>query len=158
MGPPDPAGLAAVNPTNPQSWNRYSYVLNNPLALVDPSGLCPGGLAEYRYTGDSEQRSSGGGPSMADFEAEPAPQFSSSCPGFTDQGGGGGVFVDGVNLTGIPGLVGGSDSNAVCPNGNCGIFNLAQTGANGHQYWIWPSIDGYTYVNASNGDEVENSE
>ena len=40
---PDPAGTAAVNPENPQSWNRYAYVLNNPLALVDPIGLsdCP---------------------------------------------------------------------------------------------------------------------
>lgn len=36
---PDPAGLAAVDPTNPQSWNRYAYVVNNPLALVDPFGL-----------------------------------------------------------------------------------------------------------------------
>jgi RHS repeat-associated protein len=36
---PDPAGLAAVNPANPQSWNRYAYVTNNPLALVDPMGL-----------------------------------------------------------------------------------------------------------------------
>ena len=36
---PDPAGLASVNPSNPQSWNRYSYVLNNPLGLIDPSGL-----------------------------------------------------------------------------------------------------------------------
>jgi RHS repeat-associated protein len=24
---PDPAGLAAVDPTNPQSWNRYAYVV-----------------------------------------------------------------------------------------------------------------------------------
>jgi len=36
---PDPAGLAAVDPSSPQSWNRYAYVLNNPLALIDPSGL-----------------------------------------------------------------------------------------------------------------------
>ncbi len=36
---PDPAGLAAVDPSNPQSWNRYAYVLNNPLALVDPTGM-----------------------------------------------------------------------------------------------------------------------
>jgi RHS repeat-associated protein len=36
---PDPAGLAAVDPTNPQSWNRYAYVTNNPLALIDPQGL-----------------------------------------------------------------------------------------------------------------------
>lgn len=35
---PDPAGLAAVDPTTPQSWNRYAYVMNNPLALVDPFG------------------------------------------------------------------------------------------------------------------------
>ena len=36
---PDQAGLAAVDFSNPQSWNRYAYVLNNPLAYVDPSGL-----------------------------------------------------------------------------------------------------------------------
>ena len=35
---PDPAGLAAVDPTNPQSWNRYAYVQNSPLNLVDPFG------------------------------------------------------------------------------------------------------------------------
>lgn len=38
---PDPAGPAAVDPANPQSWNRYAYALNNPLAMTDPSGLCP---------------------------------------------------------------------------------------------------------------------
>jgi RHS repeat-associated protein len=36
---PDPAGLAAVSLDNPQSWNRYAYVLNNPLSAVDPLGL-----------------------------------------------------------------------------------------------------------------------
>jgi RHS repeat-associated protein len=36
---PDPAGTAAVDPSNPQSWNRYAYVLNNPLAAIDPDGL-----------------------------------------------------------------------------------------------------------------------
>lgn len=36
---PDPAGLASVNPAFPQSWNRYAYVLNNPLRAIDPLGL-----------------------------------------------------------------------------------------------------------------------
>jgi RHS repeat-associated protein len=36
---PDPAGLAAVDLTNPQSLNRYAYVGNNPTTLTDPSGL-----------------------------------------------------------------------------------------------------------------------
>ena len=37
---PDPVGLAAVDPTNPQTWNRYAYVANNPLVATDPSGAC----------------------------------------------------------------------------------------------------------------------
>jgi len=37
---PDPAGFAAADPTNPQSWNRYSYVYNFTNSLTDPSGLC----------------------------------------------------------------------------------------------------------------------
>jgi RHS repeat-associated protein len=36
---PDPAGAAAVDITNPQSWNSYAYVLNHPISLLDPSGL-----------------------------------------------------------------------------------------------------------------------
>jgi RHS repeat-associated protein len=36
---PDPAGVGAANPANPQSWNRYAYVINSPLAMTDPLGL-----------------------------------------------------------------------------------------------------------------------
>jgi RHS repeat-associated protein len=35
---PDPDN-AGARPWAPQSWNAYSYVLNNPLKYVDPSGL-----------------------------------------------------------------------------------------------------------------------
>jgi RHS repeat-associated protein len=35
---PDPL-LSSGRPSNPQMWNRYSYALNNPLKIVDPTGL-----------------------------------------------------------------------------------------------------------------------
>jgi RHS repeat-associated protein len=31
--------LASARTGTPQSWNRFSYVLNNPLKLIDPTGL-----------------------------------------------------------------------------------------------------------------------
>ena len=36
---PDPAGMSVADASNPQSWNLYAYVLNNPLSLIDPDGL-----------------------------------------------------------------------------------------------------------------------
>jgi len=32
--------MASANPVNPQTLNRYTYTGNNPVNLVDPSGLC----------------------------------------------------------------------------------------------------------------------
>src|SRR6185437_2908076 len=36
---PDPAGLGAVDPNDPQTWNRYAYVQNNPASTFDLLGL-----------------------------------------------------------------------------------------------------------------------
>ena len=81
---PDPAGMAAANPANPQSWNRYAYVLNKPLTLVDPNGMgveCIGGTAF-----DVESTYSDG--QLVDTTYTPL----GSCPdgGGGDQSGGGG--------------------------------------------------------------------
>jgi RHS repeat-associated protein len=35
---PDPL-LNSGRPSNPQTWNRYAYALNNPLNIIDPTGL-----------------------------------------------------------------------------------------------------------------------
>jgi len=37
---PDPL-MASAHVSNPQTWNRYSYALNNPLRITDPEGLYP---------------------------------------------------------------------------------------------------------------------
>jgi RHS repeat-associated protein len=50
---PDPYS-GSYDPSNPQSYNRYSYALNNPAGMTDPSGLFTNGA----YCGDS---CSGGG-------------------------------------------------------------------------------------------------
>ena len=36
---PDPSGLLAQHPEDPQSWNLYAYARNNPLSNIDPDGL-----------------------------------------------------------------------------------------------------------------------
>jgi hypothetical protein len=41
---PDPAGLASVDPSNPQTWNpRFASVANNPSNSIDPLALCGSG-------------------------------------------------------------------------------------------------------------------
>ncbi|MBV9145235.1 MAG: hypothetical protein JO065_04920, partial [Acidobacteria bacterium] len=56
---PDPY-LGSMDLSNPQSLNRYSYVLNNPMNAVDALGLCGSGQ-------DGDPPCSTGGPCEAEF-------------------------------------------------------------------------------------------
>jgi hypothetical protein len=58
---PDPSGLAYADPTNPQSLNLYSYVLNNPLHNIDPSGMeCVWDDGSYDSADDKQTGSASG--------------------------------------------------------------------------------------------------
>ncbi len=60
---PDPSGMAAVDVTIPQTWNRYAQVTNTPLCHLDPMGLnlkppreCQGGMGIFPSEGECVQR------------------------------------------------------------------------------------------------------
>ena len=134
---PDPAGLAAVDITSPQSWNRYAYVYNLPTAVTDPTGLQPLG-GPWRYD-----------PSTCDGIA---------CGGGDGESGsgGGGCSLDGMALSCevVFGLINAGDT-LDCPNDDCGLPGRIFIGSNGEQYvltqsddpndndpWVWTAQNG----------------
>jgi RHS repeat-associated protein len=55
---PDPL-MASAHASNPQSWNRYAYALNNPLLRIDPNGeedLIVFNKTSYHYDFDPSKR------------------------------------------------------------------------------------------------------
>jgi len=79
---PDPGGLGVADLSDPQSWNRYDYVRNSPLNLIDPFGLT--GCPEWLRGDCAPDRSSGGsGPSGYD------PVDTGNSGGHDQTGGGG---------------------------------------------------------------------
>jgi RHS repeat-associated protein len=56
-------GNAGADPSNPQTWNAYAYVGNNPLSYVDPSGMQ--GISIFAPAGESSSAWSLLGPGAA---------------------------------------------------------------------------------------------
>jgi len=134
---PDPAGLAAVDASTPQTWNRYAYVTNNPMALVDPLGLCVLG---------------GALPCISGGHGSPHPNSPNSSG---DSGGGGGLtcIMDGVETD--CGMVESALDNgnaSICPPGgvmcangrNGGLYQLQDTGDDG---LAWVRVDAIDVIN-----------
>jgi RHS repeat-associated protein len=96
---PDPAGLSSMHLSDPQSLNRYAYVRNNPLVMIDPQGLdeCDDEGSGDSFSGEGGCGSSSGG------------------------GGGGGVSSGDPTYGGDPNNNGGDcNSNDAACSGNSG--------------------------------------
>ncbi len=130
---PDPMN-AGADLTNPQSWNGYSYVSNNPLGAVDPDGMGPLG---YQYK---------------DLQ-NPAQVPWSQAWFSVNFGGGGSCTIDGIDVQ--CGLLGNfsRDSMAQCPDNGCSGFNSSgnysqfTAGAGSAQAGYWS----YVAANVSSG-------
>jgi len=133
---PDPGNVGA-DPSNPQSWNGYSYVGNNPLSYTDPSGMCP--TCVLGLIGDAADGSGvglaigaaiglgelfydifgGSGPSsIAPSLATPSSPILQPSPDFDSQGGNGQTPDDGS---------GSSDSGTLFGSGNTSPFAFSMS-------------------------------
>lgn len=92
---PDPAGIAAVDPANPQTWNRYAYVVNSPLSYVDPLGLQAKvyvGANGCIYESDKSWSDNVNGTGQAGFVTTVTLLWCDGSPDTTDPGAGNNVY------------------------------------------------------------------
>ena len=106
---PDPSGLMFADQTNPQSFNLYSFALNNPLKFTDPNGL-------YCYYGSTD--ADVGDASQYDFHSS-----QSECTA-VDENGNQGQWIDDPSATVTVNGDDGSDSIDVSNVGFDGTMEL----------------------------------
>ena len=92
----DPGWMFAVDPTNPQSWNLYSYALDSPLKYIDPTGmiLCDYGSSDnggedFEDADTADECTSNGGSPVTDkttvtVNANGSGACSGDCPDTTN--------------------------------------------------------------------------
>lgn len=135
--------------TNPQSLNRYSYVLNIPTTLTDPFGLDEGDCSDPTYAESHAECPTP--PCDPDFEYCGCDPSDPTCGGVWGGGGGGWYPIPPpIPIPGGPSIPSGIPGNADFPNGNLecsvvgGVFTCRVT-VNGSPWWtasIPPAIGG----------------
>jgi RHS repeat-associated protein len=99
---------------NPQSLNRFAYVLNNPVNFVDPSGAeCHDMLTGLIMPCEETDGGGGGGPGDA---SQGNPRNYGLCS-----------LDGGYAGCGLVNSMSGSGSAVACPTSNCGFFGVAWT-------------------------------
>jgi RHS repeat-associated protein len=130
---PDPY-LGSLDPTNPQTFNRYAYALNNPVVFIDPTGL----YCEYPHGDDSV---SDGNPlddvdyqsSQTFCESDGGTWFPDAGDGSSSGGGSGAGFGYGLGGGGLGFSANGpAPSKALCNSLNppAGPINYSTSAAN----------------------------
>src|ERR1700690_3001659 len=122
---PDPH---ITDPTNAQNYNRYSYVLNNPLTFRDPTGFDPcvpdgAGFTTCTVGSEGAPAAPGGGfgPSISSPPASILPTRTPSVPG---------QFYNPSGFNGLPTIT------AIGSASQASVDFMAAQGA----YIVWPSI------------------
>ena len=135
---PDPLGVAAVNPGNPQTWNRYAYVYNNPLLLTDVSGALTGCYLTQMVPADTSQQTSGGPYDAGEDEMYAPPEGGGGgegCGGFDSPfGGGSGEDSIGIDFGFGPSSLCTAAGCAQCPDSGCsgGTYVCDANGCSGN--------------------------
>ena len=149
---PDPSGLLAAKPQNPQSWNMYAYAMNNPLINIDPTGLdcvyandAGNGVESIDHDSNSGECGSNGGTWAPGYVDENWAHFNQNTNMFqvgSVDGAGKNATVDYTNFqSGAQ-----TDANGNCLSG-CGGYGFASANAD----WLQGQIVGNSQLSGLDG-------